>query len=219
LTAPADYGELLTLMKKQIVAAILLTVIAGVSAMAQERLYPVRGRPEVSVLITSDRSSFAIDRAFQHKLILGYPSDDRLSLLPGTDAPLVILSLRIQNTSPRPLVLDISKFAITDDEGKTYPNLKPDDAYARMLADASSGSIGSKTLRGLSLGKVGGKRTEQDVKEDFVRYSLQSGEIPAGSVKEGMIYFEAPKKKKYTLGVSLGDLWSKPLPFSTEKQK
>src|SRR5690349_11332087 len=111
-------------MKKQFAVAILLTAIGALPLMAQEKLYPVRGRPEISVLITSDRSSFAIDRAFQHKLILGYPSGDRLSLLPDTNAALVILSLRVQNVSPRPLAVDISKFTITDDDGKTYPNLK-----------------------------------------------------------------------------------------------
>jgi hypothetical protein len=206
-------------MKTQFVTAILCILIAGLPAVAQQKVYPVRGRPEVSVLITSDRLSFSIDKAFQHKLVVGAPSDDRMSLLPDTDAPIVILSLRIQNVSQRPLALDTSKFTITDDQGKTYPNLKPEDAYTRMTADPSGGSIGSKTLRGISLGKVGGKRTEEEVKEDFVRYSLQSGEIPGGAVKEGLIYFEGPRKKKFTLTVTLGDLLARPLAFSTEKGK
>jgi len=54
---------------------------------------------------------------------------------------------------------------------------------------------------------------------DIQRYSLQSSEVPAGGVKEGLIYFEKPPRKNYTVSITLGDLWSQPLAFSTAKQK
>jgi hypothetical protein len=57
------------------------------------------------------------------------------------------------------------------------------------------------------------------VEEDVLRYSIQSGAIPAGGVREGLIYFEGPTQKKYRLNVTLGDVWSRPLVFSTEKQR
>jgi hypothetical protein len=194
-------------------------MIAAVPVLGQEKLYPVRGRPDVSILLNSDRSAFVVEKAFQHKMTLGFPPDDRLSIFPDTRAPLVLFWLRIQNVSRNPFSLDTAKFTITDDEGKTYPALSPDVAFARIMGDASEDSLGTKTLRSISLGRAGNKRTEQDVKDDMVRYSLHSGELAAGDVEEGFIYFEGPRRKKFTVTTNLGDVWSKPLVFSTEKQK
>src|SRR5262245_60487929 len=44
-----------------------------VPALAQERLYPVRGNSDVPAILTSDRSSFVAERSFEYKLTLGYP--------------------------------------------------------------------------------------------------------------------------------------------------
>jgi hypothetical protein len=172
----------------------------------------------VNVLLTPDRTGLAIQKAFQHKTTLSFPSDHLLEI-PDTKTPIVVFSMRIQNVSQRPLRIDPATFTITDDEGKTYSGWTSGQAADRILADASGGSLGSKTLRGISLGKVGGNRTEAEIKEDFLRYGLPVMMLPPGSVKEGLIFFEGPAKKKFTVKVSLGDLWSKPLLFSTEKQK
>jgi hypothetical protein len=206
-------------MKPKLFAVIVTAVLIGCPLFAQEKIYPVRPKVmDVSVLINADRTAFVAERGFQSKLTIGVPDDDRMEILPDTRAPIVVLWLRIQNVSQRPLQVDAAKFTSTDDQGRAYTALSPDEAFNRMMADASD-SIGSKTLRRLSLGKAAGKRTEEDVKEDIVRYSIHSGEIPAGGVREGMIYFEAPRRNKFTTNITLGDLWSKPLLFSTEKQK
>jgi len=152
-------------------------------------------------------------------MTLGFPTDDRLSIFPDMRTSLVLFWMRIQNVSRNPYKVDTAQFTITDDEGKTYPSLSPDEAFKRMMADASGDSLSTKTLRSISLGRVGNKRTEQDIQDDMVRYSLHSGEIAAGSAVEGLIYFEGPRRKKFTVTTNLGDIWSKPLLFSTEKQK
>ena len=108
---------------------------------------------------------------------------------------------------------------VTDDQGRAVPPITSEEVFKRLVAGVSGDTLSSKTLRKLSLGRAGNKRTEEDVKEDIERYSFQSGEIPAGGVKEGLIYFEAPRRNKFTTNISLGDLWTRPLPFSTEKQK
>ena len=205
-------------MSSKIVTTLVGIMIASLPVMAQEKLYPLRGTTDNPVLITPDRSSVVVERAFQHKLILGFPTDDRMSNLPDTRTPVVVLWLRIQNVSQRPLDLSTAKFTSRDDEGRSYASLSPDEAFNRMMAQASDGSIGTRTLRNLSLGRVGGKRTVEDVKEDIVRYSLHSVQIPPGSVKEGFIFFEGPTRKDFTLSVTLGDLWSRPIVFCTERK-
>jgi hypothetical protein len=205
-------------MKGKFLMSLWWLVIASVSAPAQDKLYPVTGTRDVPVVLTADRSAFVIEKSFQHKLTLGYPTDDKVSV-PDTRTPMVTLWLRIQNVSRGPIELNIAKFTSTDDQGQTYAVLALDDAIHRIIAGTSGGSLGTKTLRSLSLGRVANKPTEDQLRDDIVRYSLQSGEVPTGGVKEGLIYFEKPPRKNFTVSVTLGDLWSQPLVFSTAKQK
>jgi hypothetical protein len=199
---------------------VSLIIAAVAPAMAQERLYPVRGNTNVPDILTSDRSSFVAERSFEYKLILGYPSDDKAWFLPDTKTRIVALWLRLQNVSQHVLAFDPSRFTSTDDMGKKYKALTPDEAFNRIMAGAGETPVVvSKTLRGISLGRVGNKATPEQIKDDILRYSLQAGEMPRGDVTEGLIYFEAPERKKYTMSVMLGDLWSKPFVFSTTKQK
>ena len=46
-------------------------------------------------------------------------------------------------------------------------------------------------------------------KDEAVRFTLQSSQIPALGYRQGLIYFEAPESKTYTVNFSLADLWSK----------
>src|SRR5204863_9495855 len=121
----------------------------------------------------------------------------------------------------RPMQFSIVKFVSTEELGRSYPILTPDEALNRILAGADGGTQGvvSKTLRGISLGRAGTKPTEEQLKEDVLRYSLQTGQIAPKSVKEGLIYFEGPQRKKFTVNIRLGDLWSKPFVFANVKQK
>jgi hypothetical protein len=205
-------------MKRRFILQCLI-IAAVAPAMAQERLYPVRGNTNVPDILTSDRSSFVAERSFEYKLTLGYPADDQAWFLPNTKTRIVALWLRIQNVSQHVLGFDASKFTGTDDMGKVYKALTPDEAFNRIMAGTGDTPVVSKTLRGISLGRAGNKATPEQLKEDIHRYSLQAGEMPRGDVTEGLIYFEAPERKKYTMSVILGDLWSKAFVFSTTKQK
>ena len=194
----------------------ILLLLTALPAFAQDRLYPVVSTKGFPVVLTTDRSAFVVEKAFQHKLTLGYPTDDRFR--PDAGSPLILVWLRVQNLSPRPMEFSTAKFTSTDDGGRTYPVLTVEQATNRILAGGGE-SLGTKTLRSLSLGRVGGKPSEDQLKADIQRYSLQSAEIQAGGVKEGLIYFEKPPRKNYTVSITLGDLWSQPFAFSTSKQK
>ena len=193
-------------------------IVLSLPVFGQEKLYPVRSNKNVPLILTTDRTAVVVERAFQHKLTMGSPTDERSYFLSDTRAPIIGFWLRVQNVSPRPMNLDTAKFTSTDDQGRMYLALPPDEAANQILADVSNGSIGTKTLRSISLGRAGNKPTEEQLRDDIQRYSLHSGEIPAGAAREGLIYFEKPRQKKFTLSVVLGELWSQPLLFSTEKQ-
>src|SRR2546426_10933794 len=112
-----------------------IIVLFAVPVFAQDRLYPVTGTKSLPIVLTTDRSAFVVEKAFQHKLILGYPSDDRFR--PDMGAPLLLLWLRIQNLSPRPMEFNIAKFTSTDEEGRTHSALSLEEATNRILAGGS----------------------------------------------------------------------------------
>src|SRR5262245_4092594 len=100
-------------MKREILTALCGLISAAVPGLAQRILYPVRDNKPAPVLVTSDRSAFVIEKGFQFKITVGYPSDDNLAFVPDTDAPLMMFWMRIQNLSQRPLTVGTAKFTST----------------------------------------------------------------------------------------------------------
>jgi hypothetical protein len=193
-------------------------VLASLSAAAQDRLYPVVGNRDIPVILNTDRSAFVVEKSFRHKLTLGYPSSDKIF---DTDerSPVIMLWLRFQNTSQQRVLVDVGKFVSRDDQGKAYPALALEEITNRIMAAATEPTLGSKTVKNLSLGRAANKPTADQLKDDIVRYTFMSGEIAPGGVRDGLVYFDRPPQKNFTVSVTLGDLWSQPLVFSTSKQR
>jgi hypothetical protein len=201
-------------MKPIIRRLALLVILAALPLCAQDKLNAVRVGPNASTMVTEDHSSFVVEKPFEYKLTFGSPSDDKLWFEPNNKLKIMVFWLRIENVSDRPRQLNIARFTATDDEGKSYPILSSDEAVHRFIevVGTTQGLLG-KTMHGASLGRAANKRTEAQVRDDATRYSLQSGQIPPHTVQDGLIYFEGPQRKKYTMTVELGDLWAKPFTF------
>src|SRR6266700_5307174 len=106
-------------MKRAFVIPTILLVwliLAGLPAAAQQRLYPVTKFKDIPVVLSPDHSGIVTERAFQYKLTLGFPTSDSTIFIPQTEAPIVMLWLKIQNTSSGPLQLNTSKFISMDDQ-------------------------------------------------------------------------------------------------------
>jgi hypothetical protein len=206
---------------KLVVFFAFVWLALGNAAMAQETVYPVPPKSDVPALMTQDRSGFVIEKTFEYKITVGRPANQQAWFLPNSKVRLVVLWMRIENLSQQPLELNTAKFTSTDDEGHTYTPLIPDDVFHRIAENTGGDepTLASKTIKGISLGRAGNKVTEDQLREDFQRYSLLSGPISAHSTRDGLIYFEAPKKKKFVVNVVLVGLWSKPFTFSTSKPK
>ena len=207
------------MIKHVFVIPLLWLALASLPAAGQQKLYPLTKGRDVPVVLTPDHSGLVLDKAFQYKLTLGFPTSDSTIFIPQTETPIVMLWLRIQNTSTGPIELNVSKFAYTDDEGKIYPALSQDDAFTRILAGFYGATNGSRTVKTLTLGHIANIPSQEEFKANLQRYSLQPGQVPSNILKEGWIYFEKPPRKKFTVTVTLGDLSSQPLLFSTEKSK
>ena len=207
------------MIKRIFVISLLWLILASLPAAGQQKLYPVTKGRDVPVVLSPDHSGIVLDRAFQYKLTLGYPTSDSTIFIPQTDTPIVMLWLKIQNTSTGPLELNISKFASTDDQGQAYPALSLDDAFTRIISGFYGATNGSQTVKILTLGHIANIPSQEEFRANLQRYSLQPGQVPSNIVKEGWIYFDKPPRKKFTVTVTLGDLSLQPLVFSTEKPK
>ena len=205
-------------MNRHILLCLCWIIVASTPVLAQETLYPVRDNTDAPMILTEDHFAVVAEKSFEYKLTFGFPANDKAWFFPNTRTRIVVLWLRIQNLSQRPIQFETSKFTSTDDAGKTSSVLTADEASRRIIAGADGTPI-TKTLHGISLGHAGNKPTEDQLKEDILRYSLQSGQIAGGGVVEGLIYFERPEPKKFNVKIRLGDLWSKPFIFSNVKPK
>jgi hypothetical protein len=206
-------------MKRLFTIPLLWMIIASLPAAGQQKLYPVTSGRDIPIALTSDHSGLVVERAFRYKLTLGFPTSDSTIFIPQTETPIVMLWLRVQNTGQSPIVLDTSKYASMDDQGRTYPALSVDEAFRRILSGFYGATNGSRTIKVLSLGHVANIPSEDEFRASLLRYSLQPGPVPSNIVKEGWIYFDKPPQKKFTVTITLGDLSSQALVFSTEKQK
>src|SRR5436189_2942987 len=81
-------------MSRKFLAPISLLFAALPALFGQDRLYPVTTTKGFPIVLTTDRSSFVVEKAFQHKLTLGYPSDGRFR--PDTETPLILLCCRFK---------------------------------------------------------------------------------------------------------------------------
>jgi hypothetical protein len=208
-------------MKQRFLITIAIVLTLSLPAFAQETVYPVPAKTTPPPLMTEDHFGFVVEKTFEYKLTFGFPSMDKAWFIPGTKTRMVVLWLRVENQSDNPLKIDITKFTSTDDTGKTVNPLTPEEAFNRIIAGVGTTEpvLATKALKGISLGKAGNKVTVEQIKEDVARYALVNDTLPPRAVKDGLIYFDPPQKKKFTIDVTLGNLWSKPFTFSSTKPK
>ena len=193
-------------------------VLAAISAAAQPTLYPVPvsgGLGSMRLEKQAGQPVFIADKGYEYKLQLGFPREDQATFLRNTDADVVVLWLRVENLSKKPLVFTADKFTVTDKEGNSYARIEPAVAYERIVSASSlTSKILKKGISSASLGKVGGKGDRADDKDEASRFAFKAGTLPALGVSQGLIYFEAPKAKKFTINVKLGDWWTSPFIFT-----
>ena len=134
------------------------------------------------------------------------------SLMKHKNARMIGIYVKVENLTDKPLTIKTSKFSMTNDEGKGYYGLETEEAIKRYT---NTHGLATAILAGPLMNPA----LQARVAEEIRRESLESGDIPPHSFKEGIVFFDAPKKQHYTLKVILTDLWPDPFIFSTDKPK
>jgi hypothetical protein len=197
-----------------IVRVLLLIIVLSITTLAQ-RVYPASGgtrqepnpkeKDQIYLIAENEVLRLTIDGSKKNSI----------------KEPLLFIWLKVENLSDKPLSIDPSKFSCVDDTGRAYAGLGPKEAIKRIFDSRA----GSQTALGIALsgprsGPALAEAAERKVSQDMHKISLQPGEIPPRSFKEGAVYFEAPQKqKKLILNINFTGLWPEPIVFSTEKIK
>src|SRR5262249_1331823 len=126
-----------------------------------------------------DQGRFLAEKTFEYKIVVEFPTKEEAGFLPASDAKVAMFWVQIENTSKRPMQLNTASFTLTDEEGRSYPALSGEQAFDRII----SGKLGRQTFRantskGLHLGRSNAPTTEE-LKDETIRFTLQSGEIDA----------------------------------------
>ncbi len=132
------------------------------------------------------------------------------SLMKHKTARMIGIYLKVENRSDVPLRVEPSKFSMIDNEGQAFNGLDTQEAINRF-----NNSRGLTTA--ILVGPLMNPALQGATAEAIRRESLATGDIPPHSFKEGIIFFDAPKRQRYTVKVTLTDLWPQPFVFSTEK--
>src|SRR6185369_9598843 len=126
-------------MKERILFLTCLLLIAT-ATFAQQPVYPVKesltngpARVESSPY-QQDRPVYVADKGIEYKLTLGYPRDDQANFLRDSDAKVIVLWLKVENISKRPLPVNTQKFTVTDKSGRNYARIAPNDAFDKIMA-------------------------------------------------------------------------------------
>ena len=206
-------------MSRKVLGVVLLIAVTASLAFTQTKLWPLREGMRVEKSPDDpNHLIFVAEKQDKYKLKLEYPTTDHADFVGDSKAKVALFWLRVENLSKNSLNLDIAKFTLKDAAGKTYTRLEPEEAMNRILDGRGiTKKLVGKSLGVASLGKAGAKPDDQ--RDEGLRFSLRSAPLPEYGVAQGLLYFEAPQDKNYTLHLGLGELWSQPFPFSSEKPR
>jgi hypothetical protein len=112
--------------------------------------------------------------------------------------------------------VNASSFTLTDEQGQSLKRLSPEEAFERIMSSTPGRrTFLSNTRKAMGRSVV----TADELKDETLRFSFQSGSVDPQGLKQGLIFFELPKQKKLTVSLQLGELWSRPFTFTTVKPK
>jgi hypothetical protein len=213
-------------MKARLFLSLLWVPLVTIPLAAQDTLYPVQtgvslGSVRVEASPYQDnRYSYVAQKGIEYTLTLGFPRDDQAEFIQNTGANVAVLWLTIENQSRQPILVDTSKFTAADKAGHAYSGLAAAEAFDRIVTEKGRTlKAVNRGIRSVTLGKAAGKTSVDEARDEAVRFAFPKGPVPALSTVQGLIYFESPDKKTFTLNISLGDLWPKPFAFTNVKPK
>ena len=104
--------------------------------------------------------------------------------------------MKVENLSDKPLKFDPTQFTATDDEGRAYAGLEATVAIKRFndAIAAVTNMIGS-AIAGPLAGPSVVASSERGSAQKLNQESMQIGDIPPKTFKDGIVYFEKAKEK------------------------
>lgn len=208
LTRQRTRRTIADMVSLRIALLALATVLAFHTTASAERIYPTAGGTRVEPDPQHKKLNRIVAESPTVRVIVSSP--------PGVgfkfNHPVFALHVRVENLSAEPLRIDPTAYYLVDEAGQGYAGLEPQDAIRRSM-DAMSGTM--RVLAGRDA-EAAERKASADIKER----SLQPGLVPPGSWKEGLVFFETPKKPaatKTAVKMTLTGLWAEPFVLTIER--
>jgi len=183
------------------------------ASLAQE-IYAVSGGTRTATDPKNKKRILLIAENNELRLTVGVPKQDKPVL------GLFEIWVKVENLSDKPIAIDPTKYHAVDTDGRAYSGVAPNDAIQRMLdRTATMRTAMGNVIMGPLAGPSTTQASERQARERVNREALAPGDIPPHSFKEGVVWFEAPKPKKFTLQITFAELCPTAFTFSTEKPK
>lgn len=198
---------------RQILLTLAWLLLLPPVCVAQE-IYAVSGGTRTDIDPKNKKRILLIAENDQLRLTVGVAKQDKRVL------GLLEIWAKVENLSDKPITIDPTKYNAVDGDGRGYAGITPNDAIQRMLdRTAAMRTAMGNIIMGPLAGPSNTQAQERQARERVNREALAPGDIPPHSFKDGIVWFEAPKQKTFTLLITFAGLSPSAFTFSTEKPK
>jgi hypothetical protein len=188
------------------------TVLITSHLLHGQSLYPVRGGTGFEP--DSRDSKYEVLVAETAELKLTFRHSEKFKPKKGD---IWVVWMKVENRSDKPITVDPTKFTAVDDEGRALAGLDAGTAIKRF-SDAVAGmmNIVGNVVAGPLAGPSMVAASERGSVQKLNQQSLQIGEVPPRSFKDGLVFFEKSNTKTKEVRANFVGLWTDPIVFSTD---
>ena len=194
---------------------LVVMVLAALQTSEAQRIYPLRGGTRFESDPTSKKRLVLV--AENSNVRISIKRSDKFDPKRGN---IWVFWMKIENLSDKPINFDPTKFSVTDDEGRAVAGLEAEVAIKRFN-DAIAGVMNmvGNVVAGPLAGPSMVNASERGSTQRLSQQSMQIGEIPPKSFKDGMVFFERSKNKTKEIKANFLGLWSEPIIFTTDESQ
>ena len=208
------FVEVMTVRIARMAAVACISVLLMATVVVAQRVYAIGGgdstapdprdKGQIVMIAENERVRVTIGASKYKQAIAGMFS----------------VEIKIENLTDTVFAIDPTTFNAIDDKGEAYASVDADLVYDRVLAKYGSfHDMFANAIAGPLVGPQMVRRTEQQGRAEMQRTVLSTSSIPPHAFKHGVVFFDAPKNKPYTVKIIIGELSKATFTFSTIKPR
>ncbi len=191
--------------------SVVVFILLGFQMSLAQRIFPIRGGTRIETDARDKKERVIVAENPDIRITIGKADKFR-----PAKGQIWVFWMKIENLSDKTVKFDPNKFTGVDDEGRAVSGLESEVAIQRF-SDAVAGVMNmmGNVLAGPLAGPGMVKASERGGSQKLNQESIQLGDIPPKTFKDGMVFLEKSKAKTNEVKVSFVGLWIEPIIFTT----